>query len=102
MTALFTAAIKAAGATAINKHGGGFAASVQPFDVSGDGHGSTGRGHAARFRLYAELCKASESLETDGELICGGRRYVVESIETYTYRGAGVFRKGLIRLTEEA
>ncbi len=102
MTALFSASIKAAGATAMNRDGGEFAASIQPLDVSGDGHGSTGRGQTARFSLYADLCSASEALEAGGEITCAGKSYVVESIETFTYRGAGVFRKGRLRQTEEA
>jgi hypothetical protein len=96
---LFAEAINATGAAAITKNGV-FAASIQPESQSPE-NSAAGFAQKARFRLYAVLCAASEALEPGAELASAGRRYVVESIETYTFQGKGIFRKGTLLAVEE-
>jgi hypothetical protein len=100
MTKLFAEAIKSTGALALTERGA-FAASIQPESQS-PGNTPAGFAQRARFKLYAVLCEASEALGPGEEISSAGRRYVVESIETYAYQGKGLFRKGALLAAEEA
>ncbi len=100
MTKLFAEAIRSTGALALTEHGA-FAASIQPESQSPE-NSAAGFAQKSRFRLYAVLCEASESLEAGAEVSCAGRRYIVEAIETYAYQGKGLFRKGTLLACEGA
>jgi hypothetical protein len=96
---LFTEAINVTGALALTENGV-FAASIQPESQSPE-NSAAGFAQKARFKLYAVICEASEALEPGDELSCAGRRYLVESIETYTFQGKGIFRSGKLLAVEE-
>jgi hypothetical protein len=100
MTKLFAEAIKSTGAPAIAETGT-FAASIQP-ESQGPENNAAGFAQKSRFKLYAVLCEASEALVPGAGISSAGRRYVVESIETYTYQGKGLFRKGTLLAVEGA
>jgi hypothetical protein len=95
---LFAEAIKSTGALALTEHGA-FAASIQPESQSPQNI-AAGFAQKSRFKLYAVLCEASEALAPGAEISSAERRYIVESIETYTYQGKGLFRKGTLLAVE--
>jgi hypothetical protein len=99
VTKLFAEAIKSTGALVLTEKGA-FAASIQPKSQNPENN-PAGFAQKARFKLYAVLCEASEALEPGAEISSAGRRYFVESIETYAYQGKGLFRKGALLSVEE-
>jgi hypothetical protein len=99
MKKLFAQAIESTGALALSEYGA-FAASIQPESQTPE-NSPAGFAQKARFKLYAVLCEASERLEPGAGISSAGRRYVLESIETYAYQGKGLFRKGTLLAVEE-
>jgi hypothetical protein len=98
VTKLFTEAIKSTGALVLTEKGA-FAASIQPESQSPENN-PAGFAQKSRFKFYAVLCEASGALEPGAEISSAGRRYILESIETYSYQGKGLFRKGTLLAVE--
>jgi hypothetical protein len=64
--------------------------SIQPHEESG------------KLKFYAVLNGASEALVTGSKFAENGKTYIVEAVETYSYQGKGLFRKGVLREDKES
>ncbi len=79
-----------------------FAASIQPLNLSGDGHSEIGLGKFSRYTFYAEVCGATAALAIGDTIEFDNRSYLIESIENQSFRGQTVYRQGVLILKQEA